>query len=558
VRDAEPAFEEVLTTSTGEKYKRLMPLVVYDLNKDGSSEILLGGVNKIYWNHGNGQFFPEPISPGLDIFDSGVVADFTGDGQADFICVGADRHPSLCAGKADGRFLPPARCAEVRFEFPKSMTAGDVDSDGDLDLWIGQYKFLYFEGSMPTPFYDANDGYPASLLLNDGTGRFTDVTEAAGLSAKRNRRTYSSSLVDLDDDGDLDLLTVNDFCGIDLYRNDRTAGTLRFTDVTDAWADERRLFGMGHSLADFNLDGMLDMYIIGMSSTTARRLDRLQLGREDHPDINRMRQAMGYGNRLLLCAGRGGEAAYRQAAFNDHVARTGWSWGSTAIDFDIDGDKDIYVANGHNSGRSAADYCTRYWCHDVYTGTSSANQELLGLFNNSLSELRQGEISWNGFEHNVLLMNQAGQDFARVEFLMGVASEADSRGVVSEDLDGDGRPELLYVQFESAEEGDAKYTLHVLRNQLETGRHWVGVRLAESAEGPSPIGAQITVKTSRGVQIHRVVTGDSFSSQHSTTAHFGLGDAAAIESIEVRWPNGDSSVVPSPQVDRYYDVDWGK
>jgi hypothetical protein len=555
VRDEPPAFVEVLSTSTDQTHKRLMPLVVYDLDKDGLAEILLGGVNKIYWNRGQGQFFPEPITPGLDVFDTGVVADFTGDAQADFICIGVDRHPSICVGKSDGRFLPPERCAGVRFEFPKSMTAGDIDGDGDLDLWIGQYKFLYFEGSMPTPFYDANDGYPASLLVNDGTGRFTDVTEAAGLGAKRNRRTYSSSLVDLDDDGDLDLLTVNDFAGVDLYRND---GDRRFTDVTDQWADERHLFGMGHALADFNLDGRLDMYLIGMSSTTARRLDRLGLGREDHPDINRMRKAMGYGNRLLLRSDEGGSVAYRQAPFNDRVARSGWSWGTTAIDFDNDGDRDIYVANGHNSGRSAADYCTRYWCHDVYSGASSANQELLQLFNSSLSDLREGEISWNGFEHNVLMMNIDGMDFERVEFLMGVASEFDSRGVVSEDLDGDGRTDLLYVQFEDVTADDAKYTLHVLHNRLQTGHHWIGVRLTESADGPSPIGAEIAIRTARGTQIHRIVTGDSFSSQHSTIAHFGLGDDARIESIEVRWPDGRRSAVQNPEPDRYYDVAWGK
>jgi hypothetical protein len=139
----------------------------------------------------------------------------------------------------------------------RDVQFGDVDGDGDLDLWIGQYKFLYFEGSMPTPFYDANDGYPAALLVNDGKGNFLDNTDAAGLSKKRNRRTFSSSLVDLDDDGDLDLMTVNDFCGVDAYLND---GGGKFADATDAMLDQRHLFGMGHCFADFNHDGLLDFY----------------------------------------------------------------------------------------------------------------------------------------------------------------------------------------------------------------------------------------------------------------------------------------------------------
>ena len=72
----------------------------------------------------------------------------------------------------------------MEFELPKSFTAGDIDGDGDLDVWIGQYKFPYVEGSMPTPFYDSNDGHPAVLLENDGQGNFRDVTESAGLAAK--------------------------------------------------------------------------------------------------------------------------------------------------------------------------------------------------------------------------------------------------------------------------------------------------------------------------------------------------------------------------------------
>ena len=52
------------------------------------------------------------------------------------------------------------------------MTAGDIDNDGDVDLWIGQYKISYVGGQMPTPYFDANDGFPAFLLVNDGSGKF--------------------------------------------------------------------------------------------------------------------------------------------------------------------------------------------------------------------------------------------------------------------------------------------------------------------------------------------------------------------------------------------------
>src|SRR5256885_12004139 len=90
-------------------------------------------------------------------------------------------------------------------------------------------------------YYDANDGFPAYLLRNDGQGNFTDATEASGLGKKRWRRIYSASLVDLDSDGHPDLLTVSDFAGLDLYRND---GHGHFEDVTEKWVSDGHGFGM--------------------------------------------------------------------------------------------------------------------------------------------------------------------------------------------------------------------------------------------------------------------------------------------------------------------------
>ena len=102
------------------------------------------------------------------------------------------------------------------------------------------------------------DSEPSYLLLNDGAGRFEDGTVAANLAAKRHRRTLASALTDLDGDGDLDLVTVNDFAGIDMHHND---GTGRFVDVTQEALDETHAFGMGLTFGDFNQDGKLDIVV---------------------------------------------------------------------------------------------------------------------------------------------------------------------------------------------------------------------------------------------------------------------------------------------------------
>jgi hypothetical protein len=550
VRDSKPGFHEVLRVSTDRGHKRLMPLLLYDLNGDGLSEILLGGLNRIYWNEGSGKFRASPLAAdGLDIFDAAVLGDFDGDRHVDLVCVGTTRQPLLLRGTKDGFEASAAPCATTTFELPKSFTCGDIDGDGDLDLWIGQYKFPYVTGAMPTPFYDANDGYPSALLLNDGKGHFTDVTVERGLAAKRTRRTFSSSLVDLDNDLDLDLMTVNDFAGVDVYRND---GKGFFVDVTDTWLDHRHLFGMGHTFGDYDLDGRGDMYLIGMSSTTARRLEAMGLARDDHPDISRKRMAMGYGNRMLLGQPSGSALKFRQAGFNDQICRTGWSWGTSTFDLENDGDPDIFVVNGHNSGKSAKDYCTRYWCHDVYTGTSNASRELHKLFGESLRELHRGDISWNGFEHNVLWLNESGKAFTNVAFLLGVGSEFDSRAAASDDIDGDGRTDLLVVEYRSDRRGHAEYTLHVLRNEVTDVGRWIGLRLDDAATGRSPVGVTVTVRGTRRTRTKQIINGDSFSTQHAPVAHFGLDADEQVQYLEAVWPDGYEARIESPQFDRYY------
>jgi len=553
-RQAPAMFREILRVRTDSRFKRLLPLLLADLDGNGGSEILLGGLNRLYWNDGQGTLTLEPLTtPACEMFDAAVLADFNGDLATDLLCVSNDRYPVLLAGDRRGRFsTPPVRCADVTFELPKAFTAGDIDGDHDLDVWIGQYKFPYQQGAMPTPFYDANDGYPAMLLQNDGTGKFTEVTAAAGLDEKRNRRTYSASFVDLDLDNDLDLMTINDFAGVDVYEN---RGQGHFHDVTTSWLSDRHLFGMGHTLADYDRDGRLDMYLIGMSSTTARRLDQLKLGRDDRPDINQKRSVMGYGNRMLLARPTDQSPFFSQSPTNEQVARTGWSWGTTSTDFDNDGDTDIYVANGHTSGQSAKDYCTRYWCHDVYTGSSTENRELSLLFDESLSDFRRGEISWNGFEHNVLWLNDDRLGFVNVAFLLGVGFEFDSRAVASDDLDNDGRRDLLVVRFHQERSGKVEYELLVLRNELSTDRHWIGARLGEAFTGRSPLGARVTLLTEDGrTQVQVVTSGDSFSTQHAATIHFGLGPAQSIKGLQVQWPDGTEIMLDSPAINQYHSI----
>ncbi len=521
------------------------PILLYDLNEDGLLDLIMVGAGRILWNRGEGRFQRALlVEHPYRLTETGVIADMNGDSYPDLMSTRARGDLVLYLGDAEGHF-PNEPKLTPRFEQPlrgpSSLTVGDIDADGDLDVWLAQYKPPYRGGQMPSPYYDANDGFPSYLLLNDGEGNFSFGTAAAGLEAKRRRRTYASTFVDLDDDRDLDLLVISDFSGIDLYHND---GHGHFSDANDTLRADRHLFGMSASFADYDLDGRLDFFVAGMASTVARRLDAMGLGRGEFPEMQEMRMRMAHGNRMYLARGDAWEAP----DFGPEVARTGWTWGTTAFDFDNDGDPDLFAANGHISGASSKDFCVSFWCHDIYDGTSEPNEGLGLVMGKRMNALDSGVESWDGHQKNQLLMNLEGMGFVNIAFLLGVADSFDSRSAVSGDFDLDGRVDLALVE----DRGVGGERLHVYRNQLETGNHWIGIQLREEGNGISPVGVSVSVRTAEQTHVGRIVTGETVLGQHPPILHFGLGSATRVESIEVRWMNGATRSVRDPEIDRYH------
>lgn len=536
-------------------------ILAYDLNHDGLIDLVYPNSNELLVNRGNGRFVREKLCEfPIRVIAEAALADFTGDGVADYLVAGTNYAGTdapkqyglfLFKGDEDGGFSKPASIAiepnQMPLVLPSAMAVGDIDADGDLDVWASQYKAAYSGGNFPTPYYDANDGYPGYLLTNNGDGSFTEATTGSGLEDKRFRRAFRASFVDLDDDADLDLLVVSDFAGADLFYND---GTGLFTDVTTSALDIPTNFGMGLTFDDFDNDGSLDFYVTGMASTTARRLSKMGL---EHPELdehNDQRLIVAYGNRMYLgrSAGR-----FIEPDFRDQVARSGWSWGVASADFNNDGHSDIYIANGNKSGLSAKDYCTRFWCHDIYSGDSNEDPAQFKVFADELGDFSDAGLSWNGFEHNHLFLSRDGQGYTNAGFMMGVALEQDSRAVLAQDFDNDGRVDILVTTRNSLTDGQ-NYKMHLLLNQADQAdRHWVGVRL-QGAPGVSPLGTKVTVTTANGVKTNAAVSGDSYSAQHAPVLHFGLGDTETIKKIEVRWPNGHTTQLHEPRANLYHDV----
>ena len=558
-RTGEPVFEIVhsLVLPRDERGQKAPstphPVLLYDFNDDGLDEVVIGGHNVLLWNEGGSYRRDVMVSPnGPRHTNAGLIADVDGDARPEYI-VGLKSGPLVIYfADEQGRYHSDDRRfveAVGKLIVPSCISAGDIDRDGDLDLFVAQLRPPYLLGKVPTPFFDANDGFPSYCLLNDGQGNFTDVTTLVGLADKRFRRTFSVTFLDLNEDEHLDLITVSDFSGLDVNLNNGAGG---FRDVTEAYRDVRSAFGMSHTFGDYDLNGRLDFYMIGMSSTTARRLDHMGLRREDRAEwaaYADMRQHMGYGNRMFL---RGPAGELEQAPFNDDVARTGWSWGSTTFDFDNDSDPDIYVANGQLSGKTTKDYCTRFWCHDIYIGDQRNDAGVAQLIQEISPKLGGGGMSWNGYEHNALFMNRSGEGFINVGFLFGCDLVQDCRTILSNDVDGDGRVDLIVEQQKASA---PENVLHFLKNNWPEPADWIGFRLQDEGGDRHAIGVLAKLTLADGtVRVGQHLVGHSVWAQHAPVIHFGLGQGAEVASVELTWPSGRSITLDRPEKNKYHAV----
>jgi hypothetical protein len=261
------------------------------------------------------------------------------------------------------------------------------------------------------------------------------------------------------------------------------------------------------------------------------------------------RAAMTYGNRLFVGQPHG---EFHQSSLNDSISRTGWSWGSTAFDFDNDSWPDVYVTTGHETRQSVRDYEPEFWLHDIYVANSNDDLVKAAYFGAKFARTRGRGHSYGGYEKNRLYLNLQGRQFLEIGYLMGVAAEQDSRNVAADDLDVDGRPDLLFTTFEVWPE--TRQTLQIFRNTLETSGNWIGFRLREDANLPSPVGARITLHYSTGSTSRHLVTGDSHRTQHAPSVLFGLGAILELDRAEIHWTDGRSHTVSRPEINRYHVI----
>ncbi len=449
------------------------------------------------------------------------VGDFDNDGFDDLFVTYWGRNV-LYRNNGDGTFDDVSEDAGVAGDGRRWGAACcflDYDRDGLLDLFVANYVNYdpavspepggadpcWYSG-MPVACGPQGFGGGTNILYrNLGGGRFEDVSEAAGIAdprgpaepafTKADWRPVGSygmgaAAADLDNDGWPDIYVACDTAPSLLYRNNRD-GTFNEVGVAAGCAfneDGAAMAGMGVGIADCDGDGWLDIVRTNFSDqvTTLYRNN----GDGTFYDAS-LEAGLGVNTKFL-------------------------GFGAGFFDFDNDGWKDIFLANGH-----------------VYPA-------IVG------SDLH---VTYK--QRKILYRNRGNGRFQDVSDSAGpgITVPRVSRGCAFGDFDNDGRVDIVVNNLDDSPS--------LLRNECRNANGWLAVKCVGTTSNRSAIGARVRVTTGRRVQVDEVMSGSSYYSQNDLRLHFGLGSAALADLVEVRWPSGAAQSFESVRGNRVIRITEG-
>ena len=461
----------------------------------------------------------------------GGWADYDGDGQYDLIACGCDTFCTLF--RADGdKFVDATIEAKLtRLEPGFGAAWADYDNDGDPDLYIARNGW--------------NGPAPNSLLRNDG-GVFSDVAVAARVADEGS--SFHAAWLDYDRDGWLDLVVSNgvylDGSSNQLYRNQ---GDGTFRNVTAASGlSEPGLFGtIGVAVGDYDDDAWPDIFFHGRM--TANRLYRNQ-----------------------------GNGTFRNVAASAGVAGPGTQNGYVALmaDFDSDGDLDIFTGSlagwdevlaayrpGYTTGKQ--DNIPRLYRNDgdgTFTDTSleAGLRYPIGIMAAGTADLDNdgyldlylgtGNPELRRLEPNIFYHNRQGRWFEDITRFTKLGFLGKGHGIIFLDWDEDGDLDM-FAELGGFYHGDLWESAFLL-NKAGNRNNWLSVNLSQPSMNRNAVGARVTLTAGSWKQVQEVTAGRGFSSTDPPILHFGLGKAARVDHMEIRWPDGTTETREDLDVNR--------
>lgn len=491
-------------------------LALFDYNGDGLIDIyFLNGTSlpgspagqsprsALYRNDGHMKFTDVTASAGVGGtgFALGVcIGDYNNDGNPD-IYVNNFGPNVLYRNNGDGTFTDVTQAAGVANGSKLGAGASflDVDGDGYLDLFVADYCDFTF-AKHQNRFINGHQAYsgpaiygpvPATLFHNNRDGTFTDISRESGIAAHAGTG-MGVVCADIDNDGDTDIIVGNDGMANFVWRNDGQ-GHFEEIGLLSGLAYDRNGVGlgtMGVECGDYDNDGRLDFYMTHYQKQWG--ILYRNLGQNLFEDVTHLTGA--------------GAGTYNQV-----------TWGVGLVDFDNNGDRDLFIACGHI-------------------------QDKVELWDDTTSyEAR-----------NLLLENRGHGKFQDVSARSGdgMALKRSGRGAAFDDLDNDGRIDVVVL--------NSRREPTILHNESPGKNHWLGVKLKGTRTNRDGIGARIKVVSDDLTQIDEVHSGRSYQSSYGMYPHFGLGKRQHVERIEVRWVGGGTNVVENVDADRVVTITEGK
>ncbi len=469
-----------------------------DYNNDGWQDILL--VNgkdwegkstqkrqtmALYRNNRDNTFTDVTETAGLTtpLYGMGVaVADYDNDGDSD-IYISTLETDRLFQNNGDGPFVDVTEAAGIHNPgFGTSCAWFDYNNDGHLDLYVANYVEWSIENDLFCTLDGINKSYctpesyagqSSKLFRNRGNGTFTDVSRIARIEDNTSK-SLGVCIFDYNADGLPDIFEANDTQPNKLYQNNGDGTFIESGMLTGIAYNESGVAtgAMGIDAADYDRTGKESLVIGNFSN------EMLNLYHNEGDFFIDDAPAAHIGNATLLTL----------------------TFACFFFDFDLDGNLDIFTANGH--------------------------------VENDINAI-QSQVTYAQPPH--LFHNDSHGRFTEAVHKVGadLAKPMVGRGAAYGDIDNDGDWDLLVT----TSNGPA----HLFRNDGGNRNAWIKVQLVGQASNRDGIGAQIRITSAAGTQTHTVKSGSSYCSQSELTAIFGMNDDTIIETIKVKWPSGTVS-----------------
>lgn len=524
-------------------------VAIGDINNDGLPDVYMSssrGSNKLYLNKGGLKFedITEKAGVAADTgFKTGItMADVNGDGFLDiFVCRTSNKNTDLLGNILyinNGNMTFTDKTKEYGLGDKVNTNHAvflDYDGDGDLDLFMVNHR-VNFKESSTIKLKQEKDGslvrdatpqtpYESCRLYKNNNNHFVDVSKQTGIST--SAFSLSAVVADINLDNYPDIFLANDFIEPDnIFVNNKKGG---FIDKRSEYVKHMSQSCMGSDVADFNNDGLPDIITTEMAAEDPFRYKQLTTTMQ-YENYNLILK-YGYGHQVSrnMLQLNNGNNTFSEIGQLAGISNTDWSWGVSFTDFDNDGWKDVYIANGYLHDVTDNDY--RIYTRDSVELNGGINPEHFPNINDFLKLIPSTKLP------NYMYRNKGDLTFENTTAAWGMKIPSFSNGYATADLDGDGDLDIVVnnvkdpafvFENKTVQQGDMNF-LQIKLNGPQKNRFGLGTKVWIYADGQ--------------MQYQELYTNRGFESSSEPLIHFGLGKSKKLDRIEVRWPDGKTQVL---------------